>query len=244
MMIRALLKRAALSLLLLTALVVALGDAAQALGYIVGRPGPGRFGAQMDFVDPALTPFAPSGEVLVNRSIDSTTGEVVGLANGDRFGEEVAAIGDVNGDGVTDIAVGARFHEDVGIDRGGVWVLLMRRNGTVLDSTLISETEGGLRTRLDNVDYFGSAVAPLGDVNGDGIPDIAVGAFQDDTAATNAGAVYVLNLNSDGSVKGEKMITQGLSGFAGPLAAGDGFGRDIANIGDVDGDGIDDIAVG
>ncbi|MCP3936627.1 MAG: hypothetical protein GY708_14770 [Actinomycetia bacterium] len=238
------LRRVASAVLASLAFMVAISDTALAVSVLVARPQADHLEVQVDFTNPGYTPYAPSGQVLVSRSIDATSGDVIGLSDGDRFGEEVAGIGDVNGDGVLDIAVGARFLDDGGMDHGGVWVLFMRADGTTIDATLISDSEGGLRTRLDDDDYFGAAIAPLGDIDGDGIDDIAVGASRDDTAGLDAGAIHVLTLNSDGTVKTEKTITQGLNGFAGPLAPGDFFGSDIANIGDVDGDGIDDIAVG
>src|SRR5262245_44006863 len=81
----------------------------------------------------------------------------------------------------------------------------------VLSQQKISDTQGGLTAPLDNLDLFGDGVASLGDLDGDGIGDIAVGASLDDdgpVGAVDRGAVYLLFLNADGTVKTEKKISE------------------------------------
>jgi hypothetical protein len=65
---------------------------------------------------------------------------------------------------------------------------------------------------LANQDLFGSSLARIGDIDGDGVTDLAVGAFQDDTGGTNRGAVHILRMNADGSVKGTTKIASGMGG--------------------------------
>lgn len=65
------------------------------------------------------------------------------LDNSDYFGESLAAVGDHNGDTVNDLAVGARYDDDGGIDRGAVWLLFLKTNCTVKSHRKISDTEGG-----------------------------------------------------------------------------------------------------
>ncbi len=67
--------------------------------------------------------------------------------------------------------------------------------GTVLSHQKISDTEGGFTGILDNNDTFGRSVASLGDLDGDGVSDLAVGAFWDDDGGTDRGAVWVLFLD-------------------------------------------------
>ncbi len=112
-----------------------------------------------------------------------------------------AALGDLNGDGIGDLAVGGQRHDDGGTDRGAVWILFLNPDGTVKSHQKISDTEGGFLGVLDNADSFGISVASLGDVDGDDVVDVAVGAFLDDDGGTNRGAVWVLFLNTDGTVK-------------------------------------------
>lgn len=67
-------------------------------------------------------------------------------------------------------------------------------DGTVKSYQKISDTQGNFTATLDNSDYFGQSVAALGDVDGHGIPDLAVGANLDDDGSTDRGAVYILFL--------------------------------------------------
>jgi len=67
--------------------------------------------------------------------------------------------------------------------------------GWVLSHQKISDTEGGFTGILDDVDLFGRSVASLGDLDGDGLGDLAVGALGDDDGGTGRGAVWVLFLD-------------------------------------------------
>ena len=64
---------------------------------------------------------------------------------------------------------------------------------------IASGTNGG--PTLTNYDDFGVSVANIGDINRDGINDIAVGAVQDDTGGTDRGAVYIITLDAAGTVR-------------------------------------------
>ena len=69
--------------------------------------------------------------MLFRSKISSTQGGFNGtLANSDRFGVATASLGDLDGDGVTDLAVGAYFDNDGGSNRGAVWILFLNTNGT------------------------------------------------------------------------------------------------------------------
>src|SRR6185503_18321104 len=99
---------------------------------------------------------------------------------------------------------------------------------------------------LADNDHFGSAVAALGDIDRDGVTDLAVGAQGDDTGGApgaNRGAVYILLMNADGSVKSSSKVDS-LTPTGPVLANGDSFGSSIASPGDLDGDGVSDLAVG
>jgi cysteine-rich repeat protein len=166
------------------------------------------------------------------------------LADGDLFGVSVARLGDLDGDGVQDIAVGASFDDTGGTDRGAVYILFLNPDGTVKARTKIADGLGGLPPNsLADGDLFGGeGVEPIGDVDGDGTVDLAVGAQTDDTGFADAGAVWILFLNADGTVKLAKKITEAQGVFG--LDGNDRFGSDIAAIGDLDGDGISELAVG
>ena len=162
----------------------------------------------------------------------------------DFFGHGIESIGDINGDGITDIAVGAPYNDDGGQAHGAVYILFLNSDGTVKDSQKISSTEGNFKEILDPYDAFGRAISNIGDFDGDGIPDIAVGAYHDDDGGYNTGAVYILLLNSDGTVKDSQKISSTEGNFQGVIDSGDCWGNAITSLNDFDGDGITDIAVG
>ena len=157
------------------------------------------------------------------------------LTNGGHFGASVASIGDLDGDEIADLAVGASRDNTGGIGGGAVYVLFMNANGTVKTSTKIAHNTNGGPT-LAQLDGFGGALTALGDINGDGIEDVAVGARGDDTGGNGRGAVHVLFLNADGTVKNSQKIANNTGG--GPVLKNDDrFGISLAAVGDlVEGD--------
>jgi len=186
-----------------------------------------------------------NGRVDIEQKISANNGGFNGnLDDGDQFGDALAAIGDLDSDGVFDLAVGVPGDDAGGPDRGGVWILFLDSDGTVLDSVKIAVNRGGFDGKLDDNDRFGSAIAGIGDLNGDGITDLAVGAPQTDDGASNAGAVWILFMAADGTVDSSTKISRTTGGFNGALEAGDTFGAALAGIGDLDNDGNPDLAVG
>jgi hypothetical protein len=198
---------------------------------------------QPDYLD-APTGVA-NGTVGSEQKISSSDGGLGPvLDDSDFFGCGVGGAGDLDGDGVNDIVVGAECDGDGGTRRGAVYVLFLNPDGTVGGKQKISDLTGGFGAALVDSDYFGAAVAGIGDIDGDGVPDIAVGATGDDDGGAECGAVYVLFMNRDGTVKSEQKISASAGGLSGPLTSVDRFGGAVAGIGDLDGDGINDLAVG
>jgi hypothetical protein len=185
------------------------------------------------------------GTVAAHQKIGEATGGFGGDLNAeDFFGASVTALGDLDGDGIVDLAVGATGDDDGGTRQGAVWILFLNADGTVTAQQKISETAGGFGGSLDPFDTFGESVAGLGDLDGDGNRDLAVGALEDDEGGNNAGALWIVFLNPDGAVAAQQKITEGSGGFGGSVGQRDRFGASVAALGDLDGDGVGDLAVG
>ncbi len=145
------------------------------------------------------------------------------------FGDDVAGLGDVNGDGYDDIIVGAPADDQIIDDNGWAFIFY---GGSTPDTIADIEIEG---VAID--DNFGTAVASAGDINGDGRPDVIVGAPGNDAFGDeNRGRAYVLFMGS----LADEFIDVPYTGEA----AGDLFGARVETIGDLNDDGYDDVMVG
>jgi FG-GAP repeat len=160
------------------------------------------------------------------------------------FGVALAALGDLGGDGTTELAVGAPGHDDGGQDRGAVWILSLAADGSVLHEVKISDLSGGFGGLLLNGDAIGTSLAALGDVDGDGLTELAVGSPANDDGFDDAGATWIFFLNTDGTVHDWQRISAQKGNFAGPLSELDLFGSGVAGPGDLDLDGRPDLVVG
>lgn len=184
------------------------------------------------------------GTVISQVEISSISGGLAPLVDGDEFGFAVASIGDVNGDGIGDVVVGAPLDDTGGTDRGAIYILLLKADGTVLNQRKIASGTSGFGIGLDNFDAFGSAVVSLGDVDGNGIVDLLVGAPGDDDGAVNAGSVWVVKLKPDATVLSYTKISATQGGLPSGLTSSDAFGGSVTVLGDLDGDSALDLAVG
>jgi hypothetical protein len=146
----------------------------------------------------------------------------------DFFGYSVSDAGDVNGDGYSDVIVGAPYSDAGGADAGRAYVYYGGAGPfPVADLTLTGAAAG---------DNFGAAVSGAGDVNGDGYADVIVGAYPNDGGSADAGRAYVYYGGPGMDAAADLTLTG--------AAAGDNFGCSVSGAGDVNGDGYGDVIVG
>ena len=171
-----------------------------------------------------------------------------GVVAGDQLGFSVSTAGDVNGDGIGDVIVGANNADPNGGKSGSSYVVFGSDQGFAA-SLALSSLDGSNGFRLDGVavnDLSGFSVSSAGDVNGDGIDDIIVGAFGADPNGGNSGSSYVVFGSDQGFAASLALSSlDGSNGFRlDGVAAVDQSGISVSSAGDVNGDGIDDLIVG
>jgi hypothetical protein len=146
------------------------------------------------------------------------------------LGRSVSSAGDVNGDGYSDVILGASLYDGGQADEGAAFVY--HGSGSGISTTPAAQLESNQATAS-----FGYTVSSAGDVNGDGYSDVIVGAYQFDNGQTDEGVAFVYH----GSVSGVSTT---------PMAqmesnqAGANMGWSVSSAGDVNGDGFSDVIAG
>ncbi len=195
--------------------------------------------------------------ILGNSDITSTTPSTIDLTStaaaltiyggeaGDRLGRSVT-IGDVNGDAIADIIVGAYRANNVDLDVGKTYVFYGSETYTTTSPITIDLSIASADVTVTGIDagdesgfYVGS-----GDVNNDGYDDVVIGAYQSSgygNAFSGAGEAYVVY--GAGSLSGNISLPTGADVVVYGAASGDRLGRSLAS-GDVNADGYDDLVLG
>ncbi len=203
---------------------------------------------------PGLPAAVTTPAAKASLRVDGANGSLLGLG-GDRLGSAVAAIGDQNADGIDDFLVSS---PDRGAGAGAVYVIYGGQSGT-LDTGQLTAQRGYVITG-GPLDRAGTALASAGDVNGDGVADFLIGAPGTQVLGSQLlpGKVAVV---FGGRCQGFSLASMGSCGFtiSGPLpllldigSTVPGFGSVLGNVpaqlgasgADVNGDGLDDVAIG
>lgn len=160
-------------------------------------------------------------------------------------GNSVAWIADMNEDAIPEVLVGAPGVESRGPATGAAYVVFGQSTTEGIDIAGLRTADNGFTMEgAGRAHYTGESVAPLGDVNDDGLPDLAVGAPQaDNNSRDHSGSVHVVFGKADtGSLNLDSL---GDAGFRiDGAAVGDFTGYSVARAGDVDGDGFNDVLLG
>ncbi len=181
-------------------------------------------------------------------SLDSDAGGFVinGITGSDRSGVSVSSAGDVNGDGIPDVIVGAYYADANGFNCGESYVVFGKSDGTAVELSDITAGVGGFVINgVGAGDNSGFSVAGAGDVNGDDFDDLVIGARGGDPGGVgDAGESYVVFGKADTDPVELSDVTSGTGGF---VINGSTFimqsGMQVAGAGDVNGDGLGDVIV-
>ncbi len=192
---------------------------------------------------------ADFGSTIELSGLNGTNGFALNGANsGDESGTSVRAAGDINGDGIDDLIIGAPGATTVAAFAGKSYLVFGSNQGlpNPLNLSTLNGNNGIVINGESVSDYSGTSVSAAGDINGDGIDDLIIGAPDASPDVIYSGASYVvfgddqglpnpLNLSAiDGS---NGIVFNGVANY-------DGTGASVSAAGDINGDGIDDLIIG
>jgi hypothetical protein len=197
---------------------------------LVGAPGSSADGTRPY----AGAAYVMSGARRGTHGLGTADAKMYGELEADFLGNSVDGLGDVNGDGLDDIAIAAYVTDDNGYNAGTTYVVFGPVGGRLdpsdSDALLVGEVE---------IDYAGTSTASAGDVDADGLRDILIGAPNNDEGGDHAGAAYLVH----GGVTGTILLGDADAKLVGE-SAGDEAGVCVSGAGDVNADGHDDLLVG
>lgn len=171
-------------------------------------------------------------------SLSDADAMLTGDSRSDSAGFALTSPGDIDGDGIDDLLIAAPGDDAARIDAGSVYLLL----GPASGSAVLSEAADAVLHGEGTYDRAGEAVAGLGDVTGDGAPDLIIAATRyGDSDYTYQGAVYVVSA-ADTLSAGETDLSTAPARILGSSRY-DRAGSALSG-GDLDGDGVSDLLIG
>lgn len=211
-----------------------------------------------------LVPVAANNDVLL--TLGGPSGGSIflrGSVDRGRTGWSLSGLGDFNGDGFNDFAIGAPHADSNGlIDTGAAYVVYGRSNfesNEVVELNGLSGSNGFQIVGTENYQYVGYSLSGAGDPNRDGLRDLIVGAPGTTVSGSRFGAAYLLFGNQGGAGSGGLLpinvigsnLDKGLSGTrmtvlddtGGTVVKNYNIGFSVSGVGDYNGDGYDDVAV-
>ena len=227
------------------------------LGRSVGRAGDFNADGFDDLIVGAPTSFTFGDAFIYYGSANPTPSglertTLLGVPEAAQTGVSVSAAGDVNGDGIDDVIVGAKYANEGGTQRGAAYVVFGKTGAVrgTINFTGLDPADGVKFSGTANNDYAGASVSGAGDVNGDGFADVIVGAYGADGQQFR-GAAYVV-FGSAAPVSLTLGALNGTNGFrvgqpvsgGGNATVSDFLGYSVNVAGDVNGDGLDDVIIG
>ncbi|MBD2413862.1 FG-GAP repeat protein [Nostoc calcicola FACHB-3891] len=187
-------------------------------------------------------------------SLNGSNGFVInGVDAGDSSGRSVSSAGDINGDGFDDLIIGASGADPNGQYNAGESYVVFGSSsgfGASLNLSTLNGSNGFVINGIDSGDTSGTSVSSAGDINGDGINELIIGAIfagQYDTGSSyvvfgsNSGFDAQFNLSSLNGSNG--FVINGVIDISGDNRPGRS-GYSVSNAGDINGDGFDDLIIG